>query len=73
MRGAAIFGALIAELAAIPVSPPDLAPLQRRRRFALPAGPLHSDAIDPLTVSPRPWRTWPGCQTRSQRRAGRST
>lgn len=68
MKGAASLGALIATL----VSAFDTEPQHGRRRFSLPATPLRSDAIDPKTVSPRPWRTWPGCQTRAQRRAGRA-
>ena len=37
---------------------------------------LHSADLDTLrarwTTTPRPHRTWPGCQSRAQRRAGRA-
>lgn len=38
--------------------------------------PLHTVDLDDVrrhwSTSPRPWRTWPGCQSRAQRRAGRA-
>ncbi len=44
--------------------------------FLKPGRPPYAVDLDALrarwTTTPRPHRTWPGCQSRAQRRAGRA-